>query len=84
MNHRHTDVQKPTREELMRQHRPVGGWSIQRRYIVVPVPVWTPRVCAADGELWPDDCPVIRSLRADDPELEYALYSGYLPDVFRT
>lgn len=71
------------RARLLRLHRPVGGWSIRRRFVVIPYPVWQPRLCATDHHLWPDECPVIRALRAEDPELDYAIESGYLPAVLR-
>lgn len=69
---------------LLRRHRPVGGrWRIERRLLLIPFPVWEPRVCAADRRPWPDDCLAIRVLRAGDPELDHAVESGYLPDQFR-
>lgn len=68
---------------LLRRHRPVGGWQLKRRYLVIPYPVWQPRVCAADGRPWPDACPALRALRADDPELDHAIESGYLPRLLR-
>jgi hypothetical protein len=68
---------------LLRRHRPVGGWQFERRFLVFPIPVWRPRVCAADHQPWPEACPVIRALRADDPELDHAVESGYLPNLLR-
>jgi hypothetical protein len=68
---------------LLRRHRPVGGWRIKRRYVIIPYPTWTPHVCAADLKPWPDECLVMGALRAEDPELDHAIESGYLPRILR-